>query len=238
MATTVAQKQPSVWEDFVDIFISPAQVFLRRRGGGFLVPLVVLTVITGALAIGTKPLLQPVYDAVWSQTSEQIRKQKPNVTEAELSKIRDMQEKLAPMGAVVGLPIMIILLGFAVWLVGKLFDSQLTVGDGMMVATYASFPKILAFVAAPLLVMLIDPSKITSVYSATLGPGFFVDAMEAPVLAALVGRLDLFTIWVTVLLGVGLHVAGRVPKGQASAAAAIIWLLGALPGLWGAIRQG
>jgi hypothetical protein len=238
MATTVAPKQPSIWEDFVDIFVSPAQVFTRRQGRGFFVALAVLTVVFAALAVGTKPIMQPVYDVALEQQAELALKQNPQLTPEQLAKGRSIGEKVATIGAVISIPIMVLATGLVLLLVGKLFDSQLTAGDAMMVATYASFPKILAMVASALIVLVMDPSSITSMYSATLGLGRFIDPTETPVLAALLGRVDLFTIWVTVLLGVGLHVAGKVPKGQAAIAAAIVWLIGALPGVLGAMRQG
>lgn len=238
MATTVAPKQPSVWEDFIDIFVSPAQVFARRRGRGFLMPLVVLTVLCAALAIGTKPLMQPVFDTVFEQQSAMAMKKNPQITAEQMEKGRGFMETMITVGAVVGIPITVLVVGLVLLLVGKLFGSQLTTGDAMMVATYASFPKILAIIAGALLVFLVDPASITSIYSASLGLGRFVDPTASPVLAALLGRVDLFLIWVTVLLGVGLHVAGKVPKAQAAIAAVIIWLLGTLPPVLGAMRQG
>jgi hypothetical protein len=49
------------------------------------------------------------------------------------------------------------------------------------------------------------------------------------------GRLDLITIWVTVLLAVGLAVTGKVSKGKAAAFGVLIWLVGSLPALRQAI---
>ena len=45
-------------------------------------------------------------------------------------------------------------------------------------------------------------------------------------------------IWVTVLLAIGLYVVGKVSKQQAAIAAAITWVVGALPVVFGALRQG
>ena len=50
------------------------------------------------------------------------------------------------------------------------------------------------------------------------------------------GRLDVFTIWVTVLLAIGLAVTGNVSRSRAAIAAAIVWLLGAAPLLLQAAR--
>lgn len=237
MSTTAIPRTASIWEDFVDIFVSPAQVFARRKGKGFWVPLIVFAVIMAALFIGTKPLMQPVYDAVWQQTSAQIARQRPEITPEQLGKARGFQEKFAVFGAVIVTPIMVLLTGLVLWLVGKLFDSEQSVGDAMMVSTYSFFPKILAMVTAAIIALLVDPSSITSQFSVTLGPGRFVNTVAHPVLAAVVGRLDIFTIWVTVLLAVGLFVTGKVTKEKAAIAAIIVWIIGALPGVYGALKM-
>jgi hypothetical protein len=239
MATTAAPKTPSVWEDFVEIFVSPSNVFARRMGRGFLIPLVVLTVVCGALAIGTKPLMQPIFDAVWTQQEAAIKKQNPQITTEQLAKGREIGEKFGSVAIVIGLPIAVLLSGLVLWFVGKLFDSEQTAGDAMMVSSYAFFPKILAFVAGALIARFSDPSTLDSPYSITLGLGHFLHpGTSSPALVALLGRVDVFTIWVTILLGLGLHITGKIPKGKAFAAAAIVWVIGALPGLLQGLRQG
>jgi VanZ family protein len=53
---------------------------------------------------------------------------------------------------------------------------------------------------------------------------------------ALLGRIDLFTIWVTVLLAIGLAVVARIPRSRAAIAAVVVWVIGTLPALLGALR--
>ncbi|HET7621136.1 MAG TPA: YIP1 family protein [Gemmatimonadaceae bacterium] len=237
MTTAAVSKTSSIFEDIVEIFVSPSRVFARRKGRGFWLALLIYTVIVAALAIGTRPLMQPVYDAVWQQSSAQIAKQNPQITPEQLDKARSMQDKFAVAGAIIFTPIMVLLTGFVLWIVGKLFDAEEPLGDATMVATFSFFPKILAVVVGALIAMFTDPSRITSPFSVTVGPGYLIDAMQHPILSALVGRLDLFTIWVTVLLAIGLHVVGKIPIGKAAIAAAIVWVLGALPGLYGAMKM-
>jgi len=55
---------------------------------------------------------------------------------------------------------------------------------------------------------------------------------------ALASRFDLFTIWITVLLGIGIYVVGKVTKQQAAIIAVIVWVVGALPAVFGALRNG
>jgi ABC-type transport system involved in cytochrome c biogenesis permease component len=60
----------------------------------------------------------------------------------------------------------------------------------------------------------------------------------SPVIMALASRVDPFVIWITILLAIGLHVVGKIPKQQAYIAAAIVWVAGALPAVFGALRGG
>ncbi len=237
MTTAAAPKSSSLFEDVIEVFTSPAKVFARRKGRGFWLALLIYTVIVAALAIGTKPLMQPVYDAVWQQSSAQIAKQNPQITPEQLEKARSIQDKFAVVGAIIFTPIMVLATGFLLWIVGKLFDADEPLGDAMMVSTFAFFPKILSLVAGALIALYASPANITSPFNVSVGPGYFINAMQHPIMSALVGRLDLFTIWVTVLLAIGLHVVGKIPIGKAAIAAVIVWILGALPGLYGALKM-
>jgi hypothetical protein len=57
------------------------------------------------------------------------------------------------------------------------------------------------------------------------------------VLAAVLGGLDLFTIWVTVLIAIGIAVVAKVPRSKAAIAAGVVWVLGLLIPLYQAISQ-
>jgi hypothetical protein len=148
-----------------------------------------------------------------------------------------MQDKFAIVGIAIGLPIIVTGLAILIWLIGRFVESKQTIKAAFVVATFAYFPKILAQLAAGLIAMARDPTHLTGLYSASVGPGFFLDATTtSPVIVALAGRLDLFTLWVTALLATGLHVTGKVPKAQAYVVAAVIWIIGALPSLFSALR--
>ena len=83
-----------------------------------------------------------------------------------------------------------------------------------------------------------DPAALTGRFQLSLGLGRFLDPDSAsPILLALLGRVDLFSIWVTVLLAIGLSVTGRIPRSRAAMAAALVWVLGGLPQLMGALRS-
>jgi hypothetical protein len=236
-ANTSAVPQASLWEDFIDIFTSPSQVFRRRENSGFGMPLLVFIVILAILVFGTKGIVQPALDAEMVRQGAAALKSHPGITAEQLQKQREIGEKLGPIFLIIFLAIAAMLTGLVLWLVGKMFDSKLTPSQAVMVSTYAFFPKLLSVVAAALIAYLSNPDRLNGMARLTLGLGTFLDPDKtSPVLLALLVRLDVFTLWETALLAIGLHVVGRVSKSDAYLAAAIVWLIGALPSIIGALR--
>ncbi|MBK5187465.1 MAG: YIP1 family protein [Gemmatimonadaceae bacterium] len=237
-ALTPAVPQASLWEDFVDIFTSPSQVFRRRESSGFGLQLLVLTVVFALIVLGTKSLVQPAIDAEMARQGAHLMKSHPEITLEQLQKQRAMGEKLGPIFVVLAIPISAMLTGLVLWLVGKIFDSKQTATAAIMVATYAFFPKILASVAGAIIALLSSPERLNGMARVTVGLGALFDPDTAsPVLMALVTRLDVFTLWETALLAIGLQVTGKVSKSSSYLAAAIVWVIGALPALLGALRS-
>ena len=134
-------------------------------------------------------------------------------------------------------PVGMFFVGLALWLCGKLVEARETLGQAVMVAAYASVPRLLEAVLTAVQGLLLDPSSIRGRWSVSIGPARFLDPdTTSPVQLTLVGRVDLFVIWSTVLLAIGLAVTGRVPRSRAALAAGMVWLLGAVPPLLQALR--
>ena len=85
--------------------------------------------------------------------------------------------------------------------------------------------------------LVLAPESITSRYSVQIGPARFFDPHANPVLMTVLGGLDLFTIWVTVLIAIGIKVVARVEMSQAALAAVIVWFVGLLIPLYQALSQ-
>ncbi len=234
---TPAASPTSLWEDFIDIFTSPSSVFRRRALSGFGVPLLVLTVLFGILLYGTKPLVQPAIDAETTRAFAKVQKQHPEITTDQLAKQQAIGEKFGPVFIIVAIPIMAVLTGLVLCLTGKMFRSTQTPAQGIMVASYAFFPKILASVAGAIIGLLSSPDRLNGLSRLTMGAGALLDPeTTSPILMALLVRLDVFTIWETILLAIGLQITGKVSKSDSYLVAAIVWVIGALPGVLGALR--
>jgi small basic protein len=227
----------SLPEACFSIFFAPSKVFTERQNKGWVLPLVILTVVCVLLFFATRSFLEPALDGDFARGAAAAIRKNPQITAAQMDNIRHMQEKFAFVFVAVIIPITVILVGLTLWLVGRFVDSKQSVSTALVVATFACFPKVLATIAAGVIGYLRDPSTVTGFANLTVGPAMFLNVDHAsPILVAFAMRLDLFTLWVTVLLGIGLHVTGKVPKAQAYAAAAAVWVIGALPGLFGALR--
>ena len=90
-------------------------------------------------------------------------------------------------------------------------------------------PRIIENVLNGVQGLLLDPATLNGRFRLSLGPGRFLDPDTAsPVLLAIVGRMDVFTIWVTVLLAIGLAVTGKISKQKAAIAGVLVWIVGGL----------
>jgi hypothetical protein len=237
-ANTPAAPQASLWEDFIDIFTSPRQVFRRRENSGFGLQLLVVTVLFAAIILGTKPLMQPVFDAEVARQTAQMLKAHPEITAEQIKGQMAIGEKLAPIFIIVSIPISVMLTGLVLWMVGKLFESKQTAQTAIMVATYAFVPRILGIVAGAVIAYLSSPERLNGAARLTVGLGALLDPDKtSPVILAILTRVDVFTIWQTVLLAIGLQVTGKVSKTSSYIAAALVWLIGALPTVLGALRR-
>lgn len=226
-------KPASRWEDFIDIFYAPSAVFARREGSGFGIPMLVVTLVIGVLFLVNAGVLQPMMDAEMTRSMAK----NPNMTPEMVEKGRAIGMTIAKIAGFIFIPITIFCVGLALWLCGKIVDAKESFAAALMVASYAYVPKILESVLGGVQGLLMDPASLNGRYRISLGIGRFLDPdTTSPMLLALLGRVDLFTIWVTVLLAIGLSVVGKIPRSRAALAAVAVWVIGALPGLLQGLR--
>jgi hypothetical protein len=231
-------KPASWWEDFMDIFYAPSSVFARRASSGFGIPMLVVTLLVGLIFLANSGVMQPIMDAEFARATAAAMKKNPQLTAEQMAQFRGMGEKFAAVFVFIGTPVTIFLVGLVLWVVGKGVDAKQTVGAAIMVASYAYVPRVVEGIVGGIQGLLMDPAKLNGRYALSLGAGRFLDPDTAsPLLLAIVGRLDLFTIWVTVLLVIGLSVTGKIPRQKAAIAGVIVWIVGALPGIFGALRS-
>jgi hypothetical protein len=223
-------KKASVFDDFVDIITSPAKVFERRQDGKFGTHLLVLTVVCVALFFIFKNAMEPIFDAEFSRQAAKMMEKNPNMSQDQLAAMQKMGGVFAGIGFAIFFPLGIIVTGFVLWLVGKAFGSQATVKQALQVGTLAQVPLIIGMILGAIQAMLMSPDQLNSQYSIMLSPARFMDPdTTSPALLGLVGRIDLIGIWVVIIMGIGLSIVGKIDRPRAWAAAAVTWIVAALP---------
>lgn len=233
-----APGKAGLWEDFVDIFYAPSSVFARRSDGKFGLALLFLVIVGTVLFFVTKNAMQPIFDAEFTRQTAAAMRKNPNITAEQMAASRNFFEMLGPVFFAVILTISVLGTGVVLWLVGKLFDAKESVSAAIMIATYAEVPRIVQILTNAAQALIMAPEKLNAANSVGFNLARFMNPDTAsPVMIALGARVDLFTIWVTVLLAIGLHVVGKIPKQQAYITAALTWVIGALPALFGALRS-
>lgn len=229
LSPATAPKKPSVFEDFIDIFYAPRQVFARRQDGEFFAALVAITLLTAGLAILFYNLLEPAYVAMTDRAVAQTMQKNPQLKPEQIAGMRGFMEKSQLFGGIVGVPIAAFLGGLGVWLVGKFFDAKQTFGQALTVSTYSLFPLLLSWIVMAALSFVVSPDSVQGLQSYMLSPARFLDANEtSPALLVALMRIEPFTIWGAYITGVGISETGKVSLGKGLGAAAVLWVIGTL----------
>jgi hypothetical protein len=231
-------KEQSFWEDLIDIFISPAGVFRRRQNKSVWPPLLFVSIAIGVIVFATFNTMQPVFEAEFNRATAAQLAHSPSAARAsqeQLAKIRDISVSVGKYVVGPTMLLTMLVLGVVAWIVGKLVGSKQGFQVALVVAAWSYMPRVLGSVLAGVQGLIMDPSKLTGQAALSIGPARFFDPDTTnPLLLQLLLRFDLMTLWVTVLLAIGLYVTGKVTKERAVIFGILIWLIGGLP----ALRQG
>lgn len=232
------ERPPSVWEDLLEIFYAPATVFARRQDTpAFGLALIVFAVLIVGLSFAFRGMMEPVLDAEWKRGMAQALKANPQLTPEMMEKGKGIARTFFFVGIGFYAFVVPILLGLVLWVVGKVLGSKAEVSQMLMVGTYGMFPRVLESILGAAQTLFLPEEVLNSRYALQLGPARFMDPDASnQLLLAVVGRADLFTLWITLLFAIGLAVLGKVPKGYAVIGALIIWVIGGMPAVYGAFQ--
>ncbi len=226
-ATVEPTETASRADDYIDIFFSPAKVFARRTGADWVQPFVVLLVATLAVYFIALPASAAVMRVAAANSPN------PEQTAAAMERMGGVMRFVLGIVAPIAAAVTVVLLATVLTIVGRLFDIAISFKEGLLAATFARFvtiPQALAITGATILADRNGSLKVPQ--SQSFGVVRFLDTHSVtPVLVPLLGRLDLFILWQAVIWAIALSVLGKVPRGRAFVAAAIVWVIAALPGM-------
>ena len=225
--STPAPSNASALDDIIEIFYRPSAVFARRRAdpkfwGAFFI-------VAALMAIAMYLLMTNMTAALESQFNRQIQemaRRNPQMNPEQMAGMRGTMLMTGKIIAVLMAPLGILFLGIFVWLVGKIFGADLNLKHGMVIATMAWVPRVIGTIVAAVMAMMMSGEQLQGMNAVSIGPARFLDPLTASQRdIMLLTRLDVFTIWGTILVGIGLHVIGGLSKGKAALAAFLLWLV-------------
>lgn len=227
------------WEDYLEIFFAPSRVFTRREKSGFLLPLVILTLAAAVLILGLRGSYAPALEADLARQMEMVQQQNPEITAEQLETMSAFQGTLGTIMFIVMIPLLALVIGLTLWLFGKFVGATETLGQAMLIAAFASFPRLVGLLAGGIQGLVLPPESLNGMNRLSLGPARFLDPDSASALSVVLAtRFDLTLIWITIILAIGLRVLSNIPLSKAMVAAGLVWLVGALPALVGAMQAG
>jgi hypothetical protein len=231
-SSNVAQPAPekaSIVEDFIDIFYAPSQVFARREKSGFWMHLLIITLLSAVFAFASRSVFSQIFDAEFARGTAKAMANNPKLTPEMVNSMRPIQEKVASVIVFLAAPLGILFSAIFVWIAAKIVSAKLTFGQAAMVTTLAYIPRLVGGLIGVLQVVLMDTTNFTNRYSLAISPARFMDpdTMNGK-LFALMGTLEVFSIWSLVLTAIGISIIGKVPRNKGVLAVVLVFVLGTL----------
>lgn len=216
-------EKASRWEDYIDVYFSPVELFRRRAHDRLGPPLITLL------------LLSVVFYLIMLPANSMVMR----ATVADNPQAAEAMERLGTIFQLAGsffVPITyLFVIGLSALLlmgIGRVMELRTTFSRTMLIATYAGFVYLLAQIAGGVAVLLHGEVGLDVVRHVSFGPLRFVgDTDMNPVVTAVLRRFELFTIWQAVLWGIGVAVVYGASRAQAAATAGLTWALMALPSI-------
>jgi hypothetical protein len=215
-------EKASRWEDYIDVFFSPFELFRRRAQDGVATPLLTL------LGLGVL-----FYLALMPANRIVVRESIPPEAQAQMSEgMLNIMSWVGVITVPIMYTIMILIAAVLLWIGARIADIRADFSRAMLIATYAAFVLLLSQVVASVLILVTGPENFNMLRSMSFGPLRFMGSPEMnKTLAAMLQRLDIFAIWQAALWAIGLSVIYRVGMARAGAIAAVVWVLFAIPGI-------
>lgn len=167
-------------------------------------------------------------------TRAQIEASGRQMNEEQLDQAAEFYDKFGPLMTYlqvgVGMPVGWLLIALLMWvLVRMLGGIDLDFQQSLSATVHSMAPWLVHTVLS--IPLILGRSEIAFDELQSGGPlkhslGAFVDAEGA--LQQLLNSVNLFSIWVVLLLGIGFAIVGRVSRGKALGAAIGLWILGVL----------
>lgn len=221
-------EKPGFLDDLIDTIVAPAKLFTRGPSVGFGVMVLFVTVLVTLLAVANRGPMSGVYDAEFAKIAEQMRASGPEMTEEIISATRTWTRFANVYGLALMFPIMMFCVGVVTFVGAKVVGAELNFGGALKVVGFAFVPRVIEQISIALQGALLNGSEFISRGQYSLGPARFMDPAGSLFQTGLGMRFDLFVLWSTVLIVIGVTKMGKVSMGKGVAVGLIAWVAGGL----------
>lgn len=219
-AATAAKLNP--FAAMIGALFSPAETFAAvAKRPVWLVPMIVYVL----LSIAGTVLVMPKIDFE-STVREQMEKSGQQIDDKQLEMIISIQKPIVYASAVVMIPLAILIIG-AVHMGGfRAFGGEGTFGQYISVATLAWMPLLVQSLVGQVVAMTRKSISIEQLQTLVVSNlGFLTSPVDNPARFALLSSIDLFSVWVLVLLIIGFGIVSKLPRAQAIGIVVAFWLI-------------
>lgn len=239
--------QMSEVSTLVNIFFEPGRTFedLKRKPR-FILGAILIAIL--ATAFGFAMMAKVGEAGLRRSISEQLEKnpQVSAMSNEQKSSMIDMQVKIQgyvryaiPIFAFIFLAVG----GLFYFLGAKAFGGNGGFLHALSVWIYSSIPPAVIGTIANFIVLALKSADDIDIATSQRGlihanPSFLIDGKAMPVVATLLGTLDIFMIWGWVLAAIGLRITNRLSSGSSWAVVIIIALIGVVARVIGAAFSG
>lgn len=211
----------------VGVLFSPTETFedIVRRPN--IVAPLLLIVILGYL---TTAVIMPKMDfsTMREQQAEAMRKQNPNMSEEQMAQMeRITSASVKVMSWVFPLLFIVwyLIIAGVLLLAFRLMGGEGNFAQAFAITLYSWIPMVLFSILTAIIVLArgsFDP--VTAATLVKSNPAFLVDMKANPVLYSLLSSIDLFTIWMLILLTIGFSVMSKLSKAKSAVIVVSLWI--------------
>jgi hypothetical protein len=230
--TTPPVEQKSRWEDYIDVFFSPGELFRRRANDRLGPPLITLLILATAFYY----ILLPAQKMIMRAQMESAMPEGGLPPGAE--KMMNIMPLLGGIMQPIIYLIMTALTAFLLWALCRAVGAKPTFKQMMIVSTYSMFIGLLGQIAGSISVMLHGPVGLEPMKHMAFGVTRFMDTKTtSKALLGLLSIFSIFAIWQAVVWAIAVHVVTGVSKGKAAVVAVGTWILTGLPAIIGGLMS-
>lgn len=210
-----AAKPAPLWEDFIDIFYAPSEVYARRENSNPWPMILIITALVTLITAFTWGSLAPAVEAEMRAQMAAALAKNPQATQDALDQGIRMQMGIRRWGGIF-FPIGILIASLFVWILAKLLGAKETYQKAMIVVTYSSIIAVVQMIVVGAQALVMDTAALTTPDKLSLSAARFAEKeTTGPVTYAVLKSLDVFGIWSLVVMSIGVRVTGKTSRNTA-----------------------